>query len=547
MSISVKVSNVFKKYKLYKKTSDKILDITLPKGYGKEFYALQSVSFEANKGDIIGVIGVNGAGKSTLSNIISGVIKPSSGTVEISGEVALISIAAGLNNQLTGRENIELKCLMLGFNKRQIKRIMPEIIDFSEIGDFIDQPVKKYSSGMKSRLGFAISVSINPDILIIDEALSVGDKTFADKCLNKMNEFKASGKTIFFISHSIGQVKEFCNKALWLEAGEIKKYGEIKDIIPKYEQFLRDFSNKSPNEKEKFKMHIRERQKGLDNVELKKEDLEKSTVTQIKKTNRLKSVNKRVFLNAFLIIFVAIGLLYIVNNSLLNNKELPFFSSDSQNENVLPNIATKNSNVQEEMNSTPVDQEAFISTKQADLYFDSSLTYKISDLSFATLIYIEEKTETSFLVKVNDISGYINIDEAVLLVDSLNKDVRSIEEVFPILPADFIESYEYYLAFFGSDFEEIEETFVGAKSTYLDNGQLSIKYEEGNIEYLFDGENTATSIVISDIFHDVDFLNDIKDMSSVVSSDNTQFLLDFGEYTGILNLDDKKLLLKVAK
>lgn len=547
MSISVKVSNVFKKYKLYKKTSDKILDITLPKGYGKEFYALQSVSFEANKGDIIGVIGVNGAGKSTLSNIISGVIKPSSGTVEISGEVALISIAAGLNNQLTGRENIELKCLMLGFNKRQIKRIMPEIIDFSEIGDFIDQPVKKYSSGMKSRLGFAISVSINPDILIIDEALSVGDKTFADKCLKKMNEFKASGKTIFFISHSIGQVKEFCNKALWLEAGEIKNYGEIKDIIPKYEKFLRDFSNKSLNEKEKFKMHIRERQKGLDNVELKKEKLEKSTATRVKKTNRLKSVKKSVFLNTFLIIFAAIGLLYIINNSLLNNKEIPFFSGGSQNENVLPNITTQNSNVEKEMNSTPIDQEAFISTKQADLYFDSSLTYKISDLSFATLIYIEEKTENSFLIKVNDISGYINIDEAVLLVDSLNKDVRSIEEIFPILPANFIESYEYYLAFFGSDFEEIEETFVGSKSTFLDNGQLSIRYEAGNIEYLFDDENTATSIVISDIFHDVTFLNDIKDMSSVVSPDNTQFLLDFGEYTGILNLDDKKLLLKVAQ
>ena len=133
---------------------------------------------------------------------------------------------------------------------------MPEIIDFADIGKFIDQPVKSYSSGMKSRLGFAISVNIDPDILVIDEALSVGDQTFADKCLDKMNEFKEKGKTIFFISHSIGQVKQFCQKALWLEAGEVKAYGTIKEIIPQYEKFLKEYKAMTKEEQRNFKQLV---------------------------------------------------------------------------------------------------------------------------------------------------------------------------------------------------------------------------------------------------------------------------------------------------
>ncbi len=239
------------------------MDILFPDGYGENFYALQNISFTADRGDVIGVIGVNGAGKSTLSNLITGVIPPTSGKIEIVGQASLIAINSGLNNQLTGRENIELKCLMLGFNKKEIRALMPEIIDFADIGKFIDQPVKSYSSGMKSRLGFAISVNIDPDILVIDEALSVGDQTFADKCLDKMNEFKEKGKTIFFISHSIGQVKKFCQKALWLEAGEVKAYGTIKEIIPQYEKFLKEYKAMTKEEQRNFKQLVLEKRSKL--------------------------------------------------------------------------------------------------------------------------------------------------------------------------------------------------------------------------------------------------------------------------------------------
>ena len=260
MEKSVIVKNLTKRYKLYENNGDKLKDIFLPRSYGEPFYALSNINFEADHGDVIGFVGVNGSGKSTLSNIIAGIVPPTEGTVEIDGQASLIAVAAGVNNELTGRENIELKCLMLGFSKEQIKELEPGIIDFAELGKFIDQPVKSYSSGMKSRLGFAISVNTNPDVLIIDEALSVGDKAFAEKCLAKMDEFKKSGKTMFFVSHSIGQMKKFCQKGIWLEHGQLKMEGKIDEVIPAYEEFLAKYKKMSDKEKREFREQVFKKQ-----------------------------------------------------------------------------------------------------------------------------------------------------------------------------------------------------------------------------------------------------------------------------------------------
>ncbi|MFC0299514.1 teichoic acids export ABC transporter ATP-binding subunit TagH [Virgibacillus soli] len=260
MEKAIVVENVTKKYKLYESAKERIFDLLLPNNYGKDFYALVDVSFEAEKGDVIGFLGTNGSGKSTLSNIIAGIVPETTGKVSVNGEAALIAVAAGLKGDLTGRENIELKCLMLGFSKKQIEEMEDSIIEFSELGNFIDQPVKSYSSGMKSRLGFAISVTIDPDILIIDEALSVGDKAFADKSFAKMMEFKEQGKTMIFVSHSIRQMKTFCDKILWLEQGMVRDYGAADDIIPQYEKFIKEWKEMSAVERKKHRNEALKRQ-----------------------------------------------------------------------------------------------------------------------------------------------------------------------------------------------------------------------------------------------------------------------------------------------
>lgn len=249
----VKFENVSKRYTLYNKQSDKLKEIFFSKAGGKQFYALRNVSFEVPPGEVVGIIGINGSGKSTMSNLLADVMPPTHGKIELHGKTALIAISSGLNGNLTGLENIELKGLMLGMTKQEIIDLTPAIIEFADIGDFINQPVKTYSSGMKSRLGFAISINVDPDILVIDEALSVGDQTFTDKCLAKMNEFKDRGKTIFFISHSVSQVRQFCTLGLWLEFGEVREYGPVDEVVREYNKFLKWFRNLSKEQQDSFK------------------------------------------------------------------------------------------------------------------------------------------------------------------------------------------------------------------------------------------------------------------------------------------------------
>lgn len=242
---AVVFEHVSKIYKLKKKG----------KNAGKPvyFYALKDISFQIQKGEVVGVLGTNGSGKSTLSSILAGISSIDSGTIHVNGEQALIAINSGLNNQLTGLENIKLKGALLGLSKKRIHEIIDGVIEFAELGDFIDQPVKKYSSGMKSRLGFAISINLNPDIIIIDEALSVGDKGFADKCMKKMNAFKEEGKTIFFISHSITQVRKFCNMGLWIEGGTMVEYGDIETVCNHYDEYVEEDRLRSEEEKKAFR------------------------------------------------------------------------------------------------------------------------------------------------------------------------------------------------------------------------------------------------------------------------------------------------------
>ncbi len=216
----------------------------------KRFYALKDISFKIPKGEVVGILGTNGSGKSTMSVILAGISDIDSGEMIVNGEQSLIAINTGLNQQLTGYENIELKGALLGLTKKRIKEITDGVIEFAEIGDFLYQPVKKYSSGMKSRLGFSINLCLDPDIIIVDEALSVGDKGFAQKCIEKMKELKSQGKTIIFISHSLPQVRDFCDTAMWIEGGMLKEYDDINIVCDHYAEYV-DYYNALSNEEKK--------------------------------------------------------------------------------------------------------------------------------------------------------------------------------------------------------------------------------------------------------------------------------------------------------
>ncbi|MFI3205647.1 MAG: ABC transporter ATP-binding protein [Clostridia bacterium] len=206
------------------------------KGFQMEtFHALQGITFDIKKGESFGIVGLNGCGKSTLLKVISGVYKPSTGTVAVNGTIApLIELGAGFDMELTARENIYLNGLILGYTKKYIEEKFDEIVDFSEIGQFLDVPMKNFSSGMIARVAFSVATATIPDILIADEILSVGDFKFQAKCEKRISEMSANGTTIIFVSHSIEQVERICDRCVWIEKGQMKMIGASSEVCPKY-------------------------------------------------------------------------------------------------------------------------------------------------------------------------------------------------------------------------------------------------------------------------------------------------------------------------
>lgn len=199
------------------------------------FWALKNVTFSVNKGDVVGLIGSNGAGKSTLLKVVSGVMKPTSGKVEVDGVISpMIELGAGFDLNLTARENIYLNGAILGYSKKFLDSKFDEIVEFSELKDFLDVPVKNFSSGMTAKLAFSIATIVDPEILIVDEILSVGDLRFQEKSKNKMMEMIKGGTTVLYVSHSLESIKDLCNKVVWLDHGQVVKMGDTKEICDEY-------------------------------------------------------------------------------------------------------------------------------------------------------------------------------------------------------------------------------------------------------------------------------------------------------------------------
>ena len=243
-NIVIRLDHVNKQYKLYKNDKQRLLGILFKKRVKpKIFHALNDISFAIKRGESVGIVGRNGAGKSTLLKIITGVTYVDSGQVEVNGQVAaLLELAAGFDLEMTGRENIYLKGYILGLSNDEIAEIEDVIIDFAELGAFIDQPVRTYSSGMRARLGFAVNANVSPDILVIDEALSVGDAAFGEKCRKKVAEIISQGVTVLFVSHSKDKIREFCQRGILMEKGCMLMDGPVDAVLKEYDVLMKNIN-----------------------------------------------------------------------------------------------------------------------------------------------------------------------------------------------------------------------------------------------------------------------------------------------------------------
>jgi ABC-type polysaccharide/polyol phosphate transport system ATPase subunit len=237
--IAIQVEHITQRFRLIHERPDTVRELFAKRLRGRssvhDFEALKDVSFNVHEGEMLGIIGVNGSGKSTLLKVISGVYWPSAGQVKVTGRLAsLLELGSGMHPELTGRENILLNGLLMGYSKKQMKQREERIIEFADIGEFIDVPLKQYSSGMYARLAFSVATEVDPDILIIDEILSVGDANFQAKSFKRMMDFRDSGKTILFVTHSMGQVMQYCDRAILLESGRLVLDGSPEEVVERY-------------------------------------------------------------------------------------------------------------------------------------------------------------------------------------------------------------------------------------------------------------------------------------------------------------------------
>ncbi|WP_249313079.1 ATP-binding cassette domain-containing protein [Lederbergia citrea] len=529
--------NVVKEYTLFKKKSDKLVEFFMPKKGNHNFYAVRDVSFEVYAGETIGIIGINGSGKSTLSNLLAQVVPPTSGSIEIDGETSLIAISVGLNNQLSGLENIELKCLMHGMGMDEIKRIKPLIIEFADIGNFIDQPVKNYSSGMRSRLGFAISVHTNPDILVVDEALSVGDQTFYDKCMTKIQEFKDSGKTIFFISHSLSQIKQLSDRVLWMQFGEVKEFGETRKVINLYKEFITWFNNLSEKEKKQYKREMFEKQSGHHSF---------NNNRQISRKEKNRGAIKRDNINPFYKIQLSILSLLLIFSMFFMVLGNPAEALVHKFSELTLDKSGGNEVDEEKMDSAikKLNENGFIQVNSADVFRNEDLTEKYKELNFANEVKVLAKVDQHvYQIEQNNEIGYTSIDNIDTEINSLQSIDITINELLPMLSESFNDSYQFYLAFLGGEETQLKEKMRGITEELNEESQKKIVLGYEDITYLVhEGLVNGITVKVTDSLP-TEVESKLKG-HSIVSTDEKLWSFKSSEYKFFLNLEADELTIQ---
>lgn len=539
----VEFYKVTKKYSMFKKKSDKLLEIFSLQRDKKSFSALSDVSFEVSKGETIGIIGINGSGKSTLSSLLAQVTPPTTGNITIKGETSLVAISAGLNNFLTGIENIELKCMMQGLNKEEINNIKPAIIEFADIGDFINQPIKSYSSGMKSRLGFAISAHTQPDILVVDEALSVGDSTFYRKCLDKFDEFKEQGKTIFFISHSLSQVKSISNRILWLNFGRIKMFDEKDKVAAEYSKFIDWFNDLSKEEQKQYRKKMLKTQEELGGLGSSETESVPPVRRRSKPKKKKNKKNHSLFLqlSSLIILFMVSTMLLFIDN--------PIAAITNQSGQATESEKGDNPAEESESKTVTIEKNGIIKERDVSVYLDSDLSEIKTEIVFADELYVEEELEGA-IYKVNiedDTSGYVEADKVELIDEGETPtSALAIEDFLPLFSESIQGSYAYLFAFLGAKYEDVKNTFQGLTDEQTDRSDNNVlEFDYGSYFYYFNEDNIAEAIQFNKIDIESSIVDKIIAESQVSSEDDGLFHLVTGEYEVLLNVEDYNILFKM--